>query len=350
MRRLLLLLLVLSSLARAEDPGQSYLAVLDARTGKLLGHYLMDTVVQEQVMAGNEVPHFPYTRRFIGKLEQVTYIVSYRDHDRHDKPSGGSKAMGDVRVLRKTPNGTPVAVRRAFDSPEAAFGIVSDGRFRALVPRTTYQSGGRSIGFADPGLAVAGNFLLVDSEQGIKALSLPSGRQVWQSKLHFQHSRWDWGAWYQGGALYIEARQGLVKVDPANGEVSWVCPVVGEASLVRQYDDGRVYVGYIWPRLEVNRALEQAARERFKVEQLGVHVVPYKDGYFGHTGPIQGQSSPDHAVWETVRDQWKLIFEYPASLTDIEQLDALYARHQFSPSMRRRLTTRHYDGPHPDEP
>ncbi|MCA9792415.1 MAG: hypothetical protein KC910_11490 [Candidatus Eremiobacteraeota bacterium] len=350
MRRLFCLLLLLSSLVWAEDPGQSYLMVLDAQTGKTLGHYLMDTVVQEQVMAGTEVPHFAHTRRFIGKLDAVTYIVQYRDNDPRDKPASGGKLSGDVRILRQTPNGTPVAVLQKSGSEEAAFGVVLEGRFRPLVAHTRYWSGGRSTGFAEPGLAVAGNFLLVDSDQGIRALELPSGRQVWQSKLHFAHSRWDWGAWNQGGALFIEARQGLVKVDATKGRVLWTCPEVGEVNLVRQYDDGRVYVGYIWPRPDVARALRQAAENYFHCDQVGVHVVPYKDGYFGHTGPTEGQAAPDHGVWETVGGQWKLVFEYPVTLTDIEQLNALYAKYRFSPAMRRRLTTPHYDGPHADEP
>lgn len=354
MRLLLLLLFCLCSVCWAEDPGQSFMAVLDARNGEVLGHYLMDRVVQEQVIKGTEVPGFPYTRRFIKNLDKPTYIVQFKDRDPHDKIApGGGKRMGDVDVLGTTPNGTAVAVRgpqNYMAEGAVALGVVRQGRFQTLVPETHRWFGGRSSGFEIPHLAVAGNFLLVDGEQGVTAFALPDGKKLWTGPWHFLHTRWNLGAWYQGGALYVDSKNGLARIDVNTGKVLWSNPELGEIELVRQYDDGRIYVGYIYLSQKLRDSLTSAGQALYQTAKFHFNVVPYRDTYFAYSGPLEDKNTPDNAVWERKNDQWKLVFRYPVSLTDVKSLNALYAKYQFSPTMRRRLTTRSYDGPLPSEP
>lgn len=383
---LLLVLLALSPVG-AEDPGPSTIAVLDPANGRLLAWYRTDRVVRDQIAAGQETPRFPFTLRFSGiKKGETDHYINFPDPDPASKPREVNpppasqpdhvgavrgrpywlaRYKGGERLAFMVTNSSDASYPDKEQGPVGIFG--SDGRFHVLVRKTTRICAGRSEAFHDPRLTVAGPYLLVDDAgKGTTCYHLPDGRVQWRAPWHFGHCRNMWGAWYEKGALYVDQKDGLARVDPRTGRILWTWKDAGEIEALRVYPDGRLYVGYIYaPVWEVTQALGKAAVARYRWPVCrGVYfpfftrVIPFKTSYFGITWRKRAGGDKEAyfdrgtaAVWEYQDGHWSWIFDYECQGKSTADLDKLYSRHGFSSSMRRRMTTRDDDArPYPDEP
>lgn len=331
MGRVLLVALLLFGLARAEDPGVSFLAVLDPESGRVLGHYRLDEELQQEVLDGVEAPHFPYSRRFCGHEKKV-YIVGFEDEDAATKPYGGKWQIGQAVTGRGLlSDGTQFAFRAdaGYEGP-GMFGLIRNDRFHPLV-RTEFHSSGRSLAAHKPRLTVAGPYLFTDSTEGVTCMKWADGSTLWKAPWHFAHCRYPWGAFYQRGCVFADLEGGLARIDPAGGKVLWKWAGAGEVENLRIYDDGRLYIGYVYAPRQLGQELRQASQERYGAKVTWAAWVPYRDLYFGST-----QQQGRWAIWERVNGRWSFVLDHPGGISEAE-LDTLYARHQLSPTMRRRL-------------
>lgn len=329
-QRLTVLLLGLALLApsRAEDPGYSEMAILDLGSGRLLCRYFLDLELQRQIQAGSETPHYPRTRRFLGG--QVRPRPDF-DPDPGTKPVAPRDLADPLHSLGHLTDGTELVYREVGPEGEQTrveLGVLESGSMRVLA-RPLFNWAGRSLFTHDPMVAQAGPYLLVDEPAGVRCLRLADGSQAWRADWHLAHARWNWGAFFQQGMLFADVPQGLARVDPSTGTILWIFKQPAEFMTVRAYDDGRVYLAFIWP--EENRAslLSQAFKKRHPGQPERTRALPHGTAWFGST-LFQGVWT----LWEWRDDHWSPIFQHRAQ----DASDALYARYGFSPSMRRRLT------------
>ncbi|MGE0492116.1 MAG: hypothetical protein AB7S38_23075 [Vulcanimicrobiota bacterium] len=333
-----LLALCLFLPALAEDPPNPQAAVLDPTSGQVLGHYLLMMSMQERIEAGSEEPHFEYLKEFCfspgvdpGKLT-----------DEQGRPYSRPDRIDDQASLGYLPNGDRLVWYRTKGSHGPVKVMSRDGRQRVLLEsRELGAPGWRPL--LRPGACVAGPYLLSEEPDGASCRLVSDGSTRWKAPWKFGHCRWNLGAWYQGGALYVDTEKGLARVDPKTGKIAWIWPDAVELLRVRIYPDGLLYVDFQYgPHPEVFKSLRAAAKARYHWDddQFGVRAIPYKATYFGRTWRGEKYLQDGKvAIWERLEGKWKFIFEYSCQGQSEAELDELYARHQFSPGMRRQLTT-----------
>lgn len=344
---LLLLLLCLTAVLRAEDPPNRHVGVLDPATGKPLGHYLLMRSTHEAIDAGTEDPHFAYLWEFcFGERRGADKPEVY---DRPDLNGGPDKTY-----LGTLPGEISILWFRKEGNYEVGWGplkaVDAGGRQWTLISRTCYSTAGRSAYFHHPRLSVAGPFLLVEEDQGLLCKRIPDNKVLWRTDLKFNHyCRWNWGAWYRDGALYLSSSKGLVRVNPDTGKQLWTWPDAVEVCDLDLYPDGHLYVRYQYGPSDAQFAsLRKAALDHYNWPgdfRFFSRIIPYKDRHFASVwwrkGELEGNYLKDgkQALWECVDGKWSFIFDYEVKGQSQEELDALFARHGFSPRMRKQLTT-----------
>ena len=70
-------------------------------------------------------------------------------------------------------------------------------------------------------------------------------------------------------------------------------------------------------------------------------IVPYKNIYFASTSGSDENGMDFYAIWEYLEDgKWHFIFQHSATNAGPEahaEYDKIYAKHRFSPQMRKKL-------------
>ena len=347
---------------RAEDWGLTYVGVLDPANGRLLGHYMLDEIGERQIKEGQAVPTF---------AELKTFAIGPKPVD-HSKPVGldlGRLPSGEKLVILGEPKG------KMWEPTTGSLGVIGkNGKFRELQPGITFQGAGRSLFFHNPRLIVAGPYLLAKTDKGTQCRLLSNGKTVWEQSWRMPYFRWCWGAWFQGGELYVNTMQGLSKIEPSTGRPLWHYTEPGEVTDTRLGSDGLLYVSYVYPDHSTNEQLSLTAAKKYgwpfekrdnpdalrhydHIFEFSTYIVPYRTGWFGVTfKPSTSQDESEQfdwgktegrvAVWETVGDRWNFIFDYnPAQYDSPAKLDKLFSRHRLSPEMRSRLLRSKYLGP-----
>lgn len=355
-RLLLILLLLLPALA--EDPPNPQIAVLDPATGKVLGHYLMMRSMRERFEQGTEDPHFQsmdaftHNRLLPGKLTT---------EDGKHPFSRGDSLTADKVFMGRLENGDRLVFFRQQGSQGVLKVVDPAGNQRVLVPSTELAGAGWRMFFV-PGLCAAGPYLLGEEPDGASCRRISDSKMLWRAKWKLGHCRWNLGAWYAGGALYVDTTEGLAKVDPETGKILWSWPDAVELTDIMLGTDGLLYVEFDYgPHPRLFKSLTRAALNRYhwpakhEKELAGNYfwprIIPYKDTYFGMTWYSSKQLQGDQtwlqrylksgtvALWEFKNGKWSWIFDYEVEGQTEAELDALYARYQFSPRMRKLLTT-----------
>lgn len=355
-RWLLIVLLLLPALA--EDPPNPQIAVLDPATGQVLGHYLMMRSMRERFEQGTEDPHFDSMDAFTHQFRDPSKLTS---EDGKSNFSRGDSLTADKIFMGRLENGDRLVWFRKKGNQGPLKVVDTAGNQRTLVPSTGLGGAGWRMFFV-PGLCAAGPYLLGEEPDGASCRRISDSKLLWHAPWKFGHCRWNLGAWYTGGALYVDTTRGLAKVDPASGKILWTWSDAVELTRVVQEPDGLLYVEFDYgPHERLYKPLTQAAVERYhwpaqKAEGLAGNyfwprIIPYKDTYFGMTWYSPRRLTGDKtwleqylksgtiALWELKNGKWSFIFDYEVKGQSEAELDALYAKYRFSPGMRKMLTT-----------
>lgn len=340
---LLLVVLLLILPALAEDPPNAQVAVLEPSTGKVLGHYLLMRSMHERIDAGTEDPHFEFLREFSFYPAVDPSKLTDEKGRHYSRPD----RLDEKAFLGMLPNGDRLVwFPRKMVTRDYGIGplkvVTPDGRQRVLLQdRICTAPGWRPL--LRPGACVAGPFLLSEEPDGASCRLIETGEVLWRARWKFAHCRWNLGAYYAGGALYVDSDRGLARVDADTGKILWTWKDSVELLDVRLYPDGLLYVHFqygIHP--DVFKGLRKAASERYQwpYKDFYLRAIPYKANYFGATWRGKTYLKDGKvAIWERLNGKWSFVFDYDCQGQTEAELDALYAKHQFSPVMRRQLTT-----------